>query len=110
MRKYVGVADAHGLDTFLPEEETEKGPRLDRLALRAAFNRHRHAVAFRVELPDDVAAEVETLFQQGDYIKALEVLKQRAGDVELVMTAGVGDVERSWKLIPNPSLDPYHEE
>lgn len=110
---FYGIADAHGLESFTPAtfkgewEGFEIDPQeLKLLAARANSNRHRHALVYWAELPLEVAEQVLDLLKQGEYIPALEALKAGAEEVKLMRTPGS---EKSWRLIPNPDLDPYHD-
>ena len=53
---------------------------------------------------EEVAGEVLDLLDDGEYEEALVVLKEGANTVSLARMPGA---EKSWKLIPNPDLDPY---
>jgi len=105
--KYFGIADAHGIESFIkgdPREEEHSGT-IMMLHLRASANRHRHAVVFVVELSEDVADDIETDMERGRYFDALVNLKSSIKILELLKLPGA---EKSWRLIPNPDLDPYH--
>lgn len=109
---FYGIADAHGLESFkhIPFRSEVEGFSIDPkelsvLGFRAEANRHRHAVVFQTEISKDDAQMVLSLFQKGDYIQALQELKDRAESVSLMRSPGA---EKSWKMIPNPDLDPYH--
>ena len=109
--KYYGIADAHGLESFVPvtfNTETdgfEVDPReLSMMVLRANANRHRHAVVYQANLPIPVCKEINELLKASKYAEALEKLKEGATDIRLARSPGA---EKSWKLIPNPDLDPY---
>ena len=100
MKTYVGVADAHGVESFIPLEEAKLGF----LELRARSNRQRHAVLYKVELEDSVAESVQAKLKNQDYIDALHLLKAQE---RVSLGGGGGNVENSWDLIPNPKLDPW---
>jgi hypothetical protein len=109
--KYYGIADAHGLESFVPvtfNTETdgfEVDPReLSMMVLRANANRHRHAVVYQANLPIPVCKEINELLKASKYDEALTKLKEGATDIRLARSPGA---EKSWKLIPNPDLDPY---
>jgi hypothetical protein len=117
--QYVGIADAHGLESFisLPEKALESelaGQNgnesihylVSMLNIRAMANRHRHAVVYRVEIDDADAAAVKFLLDGGRYAEALNKLKKCAKEVEVGKQPGM---KKSWRMIPNPSLDPYEE-
>lgn len=107
MKTYGGIADCHGIESFLPEEEFMK--QFTMFTLRANLNRQRHAVVYVVTLEDADVKIVEG-FLKGDkkdaYIKALEFIQKRAH------TIGYPDAYKtsyaaSWDMIPNPKLDPW---
>jgi len=110
---FYGIADAHGIESFKPV--TFKGEaegfaidpkELSILGYRANANRHRHAVVFQADVDREEAKEILELIDKGEYIKALDHLKANANDVSLMKVPGA---EKSWRMIPNPDLDPYHE-
>lgn len=101
--KYVGIADCHGIEYFLPA--TSNAAILQHLPLRAASNRHRHALYFEVDLDEDQSEQVVRQMQDRNFEEALRVLKSFPElDVEL---QGGGNLIGSWELIPNKSLDPW---
>jgi len=103
MKEMVGIADAHGLESFLPVEGNEET--MFMLSIRASANRHRHAVVYKVKVDKEAEKAVNEQIKKNDFIKALKVLKENAVDVELMR--GQGNVEKSWGMIPNPKLDPW---
>ena len=105
--KYFGIADAHGIESFIKGDptETEHSHQAVIMNLRAGANRHRHAVVYVVDIPEDTAEEVDDLIIAGNYIGALEHLKSSIKELQLTSLVGA---EKSWGLIPNPDLDPYH--
>mgnify|MGYP003348750253 FL=1 len=109
--KYYGIADAHGLESFVPVtfnsdiDGFEVDPReLSMMVLRANANRHRHAVVYQANLPIPVCREINALIKEQKFDEALTKLKDGATDIRLARSPGA---EKSWKLIPNPYLDPY---
>jgi hypothetical protein len=109
--KFYGIADAHGIESFNPvtfnmETETlQVDPReLSIMVLRANTNRHRHAVVYQAELTKEAAREINDLIAAGKYDGALLKLKDSSTSIMLAKSPGA---EKSWKLIPNPDLDPY---
>jgi len=100
---YVGLADCHGIESFIPEAEAETG--LFGLKMRAMANRQRHAVVYRADVPDDVAKTINKLLRKCKYEEALNVLKA-VPNVEIMKEAGMA---KSWRMIPNPSLDPFSD-
>jgi hypothetical protein len=113
--RFYGIADCKGLESFLPVVPKIDGgwvsgniedykKEMGGMTLRAQFNRHRHAVVFLVEVGEEVAGEVLDLLDDGEYEEALVVLKEGADKISLARMPGA---EKSWKMIPNPDLDPY---
>ena len=105
--KYFGIADAHGLESFIKGDPTtpEHSRDIMMLNFRAGANRHRHAVVFVVDVSEDVAEEILEEIENERYIDALNTLKSSIDEFELTRLPGA---EKSWRLIPNPDLDPYH--
>jgi CxxC motif-containing protein (DUF1111 family) len=104
-RTFCGIADAHGIESFMPKEaNTQAGI----MQLRATTNRQRHAVYFELELDDANADIIGKQMQDGKYAEALKDLKVIVDEEELpIRLAGGGDVAASFNLIPNPDLDPW---
>ena len=75
--------------------------------MRCRFNEQRHPVVYRVLLSDDDAEMVQDLVDARDYINALEVIKHNSQEIQLARGQGA-NLERRWKMIPNPDLDPFH--
>lgn len=112
--KFYGIADAHGLESFQPvtfnaqSETLQIDPReLGFMSLRANANRHRHAVVYQAELTPAAAREIQDLLDEGEYLGALLKLKESATSIALARGTGHNS-EKSWNMIPNPDLDPYH--
>ena len=102
MTTFVGIADCHGLESFLPMEGNEN--QLGFLVMRASANRHRHALVYQVELNQYKQALLEATLEAGDYIQACKMLH----DPSFIDNVGVEkDMMNSWEMIPNPRLDPY---
>ena len=101
-KTFVGIADCHGLESFLPMEGNEK--QLGFLVMRANANRHRHALVYQVELDEHQEGLIKTVLEGGGYIKACKMLH----DPAFIENVGVEkDMMNSWEMIPNPRLDPY---
>lgn len=99
----IGIADCHGLESYAKEGETSGFP----LAIRAMSNRQRHAVLYKAKVTEEVDKHIlKTINVDKNYIGALNYLKNHCEDIRLV-SKGMGDVQKSWKLIPNPKLDPW---
>jgi len=132
---YYGIADCHGLESFIKEPSLTHAANLDRLKqlgisdfgseadpakkayggnlammqMRCKFNGQRHPVVYRAKLSEDDADMVQDLLDSGDYINSLNVVKGNSKEVQLAR-GGNGSAEKAWKMIPNPDLDPMHND
>lgn len=104
--KYFGIADAHGIESFIQGDPTDQENTIQFMVLdlRAGANRHRHAVVFIVDISEDSAASIQSDLDEGLFIEALDNLK---GSVETLKLTNLPGAEKSWRMIPNPDLDPY---
>lgn len=110
--EYIGIADAYGLESFIPareynaEEErfTTNNKAVSFMSMRANANRHRHSVVYKADLDRGAADEIYDLYEEGEYQEALIYLKANAKEIALIKSPGS---EKSWNLIPNPDLDPF---
>jgi hypothetical protein len=98
--KYLGVADCHGIESFLPYEKNKDI--MSALTLRAMYNRHRHAVFYMAVLTDKQVDLVENAIKAKDFKKALNRLKNCT-----VFLYDLPGKDNSWEMIPNPKLDPW---
>jgi hypothetical protein len=103
---YCGVADAHGVDSFVrfdkcPDEQ------LFMMVMRAGANRQRHAVAYKVWLTKSAVDTIQTFLKKKDWVQGLILIKQFAVKTELG-AAPAGGLEKSWDMIPDSKLDPFH--
>lgn len=99
---YVGLADLHGIEYFMPKAKIEKG-RLGMLYFRAISNRHRHALVYEVSLTEPQAKKInDMVWKKKDFIGALKYMKKVAKNVKIAR-----GMEKSWNIIPNPKLDPW---
>lgn len=105
--KYFGIADAHGIESFVKgnPEDKEHSSAAMMMYLRASANRHRHAIVYIVDIPESTAEDIEDLLSSGDYVEALVRLKMSVKELSLMKLPGA---EKSWRLIPNSDLDPYN--
>jgi len=104
LEKYIGIADAHGLESFLKYEEHKD--HLGFLVMRASLNRQRHALVYQVELTANQADAIARMMANEKYILACRALH----DPAFLVDSPIGvenDMVDSWELIPNPRLDPY---
>lgn len=104
--KYFGIADAHGIESFIQGDPTdpEHSRNVMILDLRAGANRHRHAIVFIVDISEETASSIQADLDDGLFIEALDNLK---GSVETLQLTNLPGAEKSWRMIPNPDLDPY---
>jgi len=94
----IGIADAHGIESYLPEKEARVGI----LTLRASLNRQRHALVYKIDVTKLQDETIKKFIENKNYIDALKYIKGN------VSTIGISKgYEKSWKLIPNPDLDPW---
>ena len=98
---YVGVADAHGIESLHRKEDTTSFDRNCRI-IRADANRHRHAVYFEADLDKSALKIINNHLDESEYALALEWLKRLSFELR-----SMPNHEKSWKLIPNVDLDPY---
>jgi len=117
MSQYVGIADCHGLESFISVPERVLQAELDgengeyaasslmaMLSVRAQANRHRHAVIYRAEVGEKEARKIKSYLSKGKYAEALIRLKNVAKKIEVGKQLGMA---KSWEMIPNPKLDPF---
>ena len=104
--KYFGIADAHGIESFIKGDPTDPEHSMNAmmLDLRAGANRHRHAVVYIADLSEEAAALIQADLDDGLFPEALDNLKGEALNVSLTNLPGA---EKSWRMIPNSDLDPY---
>ena len=129
---YYGIADCHGVESFIKEPDLQRAERMDKLktlglsdkggedepdkkayggnlgmmTMRCRYNAQRHPVVYRVKLSDDMANTVEEMIADGDYLDALIAIKDYAEEVQIARGQGTNP-EKMWKMIPNPDLDPF---
>jgi hypothetical protein len=130
---YYGIADCHGVESFIKEPDLQRAERMEKLKtlglsdkggedepekkayggnlgmmmMRCKFNSQRHPVVYRVKMSDDMASTVEEMIADGDYADALIAIKDYAEEVQIARGQGTNP-EKMWKMIPNPDLDPFH--
>ena len=102
--KYVGIADAHGIEFFMTEAEFKASPYP--MQMRADANRQRHAVAFVCELTKDRADTIQKSIEDQKFKRALKELKNLAVTIGFPENR-VEAYEKSWNMIPNSKLDPW---
>ena len=105
--KFTGIADCHGIESFVQFESASKNMDMFAFYLRAQANRHRHAVVYIVGLKEKDASKVkEILEEKKDPKTALVLMKLRAVTIEFPKRE-VAEYKNSWSLIPDDKLDPY---
>jgi len=105
--KCFGIADAHGIESFFKGDidDKENATTCMILHMRAGANRHRHAVVFLADISESAVEDIEDLLKDSNYTEALVRLKLASPSVSLTRLPGA---EKSWNMIPNSALDPYH--
>lgn len=98
---YIGIADAHGLESFFREDEKSFGGKKF-LQLRASLNRQRHACFYELDLNNFEAGLIKKLISKRMCKAALNVLKQHT---HIIIER---NCKHSWELIPNSKLDPWY--
>ena len=98
---YIGVADAHGIESWNRIEDTSEQDRALR-RMRVQANRQRHAVYYEADVGPGEATVIEELLKKCDWEAALVYLKANADELR-----GVKGQDKSWALIPNSALDPW---
>ena len=96
---YIGIADAHGIESFVLKAKSSWSPEI--FLLRANANRQRHACYFETDLTSDEAEVIQQLVNEEKYHMALRLLKRQFA--VLIPTGHA----YSWTLIPDDQLDPY---
>lgn len=128
---WVGLADCNGVESFIKEPDMSDANDADRLAelgleevgagnklrkgwsnqvkmmqMRAGANAQRHSVVYRVSMRPEEASQVNNLVNAGEYIEALDLIKQVALETQIARGTGI-NAEKAWNKIPNPDLDPF---
>lgn len=98
---YVGIADAHGIESWNRKEDVSDQSRAMKI-IRADANRQRHAIYYEVEMDKGDAQTIEDILEDQDWELALHKLKHLAQTFRTMPNH-----EKSIKLIPNPDLDPW---
>jgi len=103
-KTYCGIADAHGLESFMECQEMGYAP--VNLTIRASQNRQRHALVYWVQLPDEKAEQMNEAIRQaqadGDWHEPLLLLKNPDFSESVSFEVSMKD---SWHMIPNDRLD-----
>ena len=97
-QKYVGIIDAHGLETL--QQKTKENAVF--FYMRATLNRQRHSTYFEIEVEPLVAANIIDVCAGGDPPGAcVMVQKQETLKVPDCMEDSVG-------MLPDSTLDPWN--
>ena len=106
MKTYCGIADAHGLESFMECEGVGHAPFV--ITMRAQLNRQRHALVYWVELTDYKAEEMNEAIKQAqednNWHTPLLLLKNPDFAESVAFEKSM---KNSWEMIPNDKLDPY---
>tara|TARA_Y100000004_G_scaffold139106_1_gene157861 strand:- start:299 stop:631 length:333 start_codon:yes stop_codon:yes gene_type:complete len=100
LKTYIGIIDAHGLESLSPKSEGNE----NFFYMRASLNRQRHSTYFEIDVEPLVAANIIDVCSNGDPISACKMVKDQ--DTLRVPTEWAESVS----LLPNPRLDPWHSE
>jgi len=130
---YYGIADCHGLESFIKEPNREVWTEVDFLnsigvsdissanlddkkafngqlnmmQMRCSANMQRHPVIYRALMEPEDADMVQDQLDSGDYIMGLKIVKANSKEIQLARGTG-RNLEKQWAKIPNPELDPMH--
>lgn len=99
MKTFIGIMDAHGLESFL--DKNDKKTSVSILKLRADSNIHRHAFVYQVELDDQQESSAQKLIDNKDWKQACLYLKS------LNTFSCEKSRMKSARLVPNDDLDPF---
>jgi hypothetical protein len=115
--KMFGIADCHGVESFIPYNESrDTANLLFALDLRASANRQRHAVVYIADLSSEAITKIDARLNNcnsNGFKSALNIIKAEAARILFYEHGHVKDLAtasqyaKSWKMIPNDKLDPY---
>ena len=121
-KDFVGIADCHGIESFMSIEDKDCNVAL--LEIRAAANPQRHAVVYKITLNEAQATEVWEELETARYSEVGDgtyhykqiVRKFKTWDKERDMTKSLGyppanlmvSNKKMWNKIPNSKLDPWN--
>jgi hypothetical protein len=101
--EYCGIADAHGIESFVKMDDAQDST-IAVMQMRASCNDQRRAVFYVADLEQTDIDIVLEHIEDKDFEAALNHIKESAETVKL---GGPGNIQNSWAMIPNPSLDPW---
>ena len=99
VKTYTGIADCHGIESFIPKGETPQGY----LIFRAEANYQRHAVVYEADMKEEDATMVGNLIKDNAET-AFKFMNNTAVEIRLAGQRA----PKLWSNLPNPNLDPYH--
>ena len=105
MKRYIGLADCYGIESFMPYDTNV---RVTDMLIRAYANSHRKAIVFKAEFEPDHIKAINKLLECNYTINAFKLIK------ELYATGQVKDLQisagkkRYYDAIPDETLDPYN--
>ena len=127
LETYLGLADCHGLVSFIPDpvvgkhsftdilifgeddadkNKKERNDMVNGMYMSAYHNSQRRTVVYQAKVTHEVANEIKELLADGENIDALIVLKDRNNEIGILQ--GLPNAKKFWEQIPNPDLDPFH--
>ena len=105
---YMGVADCHGLESFVDSAESFPMT-FEMFVLRAAANPQRHAVAYKTDINKKTHNDIMNLMKDEKlkyrFEEALILLKAMATTIYIP-----DEFEILWDSIPDRTIDPYYSE
>ena len=108
MKEYVGIADCHGIESFVPIDNLTKED-LMMMYIRCESNAQRHALVFKVKLSAEQHRRVQALLNKCSYILAFKLIKELNSDGKIKHMEISTGKEHLYNRIPNPKLDPYYK-
>ena len=105
MKRYIGLADCYGIESFMPYDTNV---RTTDMLIRAYANSHRKAIVFKAKFESAHIKAIYKLLEQQQTEEAFLLIKAlyKAGNVkDLQISAGK---KRYYDDIPDETLDPYN--
>ena len=112
VKRYVGIADCHGIESFMPEEDAN----IQLLTLRASSNAQRHAVVYKCTLNEVQVEKIQEDIFHGSEHSFKHIVRQfKAWNKDDTITVALGyppmnlevTDKKMWNKIPNSKLDPW---
>lgn len=117
-KRFVGIADCHGIESFIPIDKANVGV----LQFRAEANPQRHAVVYCIDLTSGYVNKIQDILETAShsdnpnyhYKNIVRMIKAWASD-DGAINKGLGlppinlkvSNKKLWKKIPNSKLDPF---